>query len=64
MLYRFYWLNANDRIVSAADIDCESDYDARHEASRRIDGYPAVEIWMLDQRIGLVRATGSGSRAA
>jgi hypothetical protein len=44
--YRIYTIDAGNHIVSAAEIECDSDADACAEARQKLrQPYPAVEVW-------------------
>jgi hypothetical protein len=60
MIYRFYWIDAEDRINHALDIDCESDADAVREAARRIGDLPVVEVWYGAERVRVVTSGVTG----
>jgi hypothetical protein len=49
--YRLYFLNHDDRIVDAADLDCNSDEQAIAEAQGYVIGYK-IEVWQRDRKVG------------
>jgi hypothetical protein len=56
--YRFYLLDANDRITSATAHVCPDDDAAKQHARKLLaeDGLvPAVEVWNLGRQVAVVR---------
>jgi hypothetical protein len=50
--YRLYFLNHDDRIVDAADLDCDSDEQAIAEVQGYVAGYK-VEVWQRYRKVGV-----------
>jgi hypothetical protein len=43
--YRLYWINADDHIKGADDLECSSDQAAQALATARLGDFPAIEVW-------------------
>jgi hypothetical protein len=54
--YYIYLLDAQDRITSRFDVECESDQDAIRKAAEKIGSHPAIEIWMGSRRVAHMTA--------
>jgi hypothetical protein len=50
-VYRAYFVDARDRVVSYRPIEAEDDAEALSAAQRFVDGCD-VEVWLLDRKIG------------
>jgi hypothetical protein len=46
-VYRFYYLDAADRVAAAEVFHCDTDVDAQARADRLLAGsaYPGIEVW-------------------
>jgi len=55
--YRCYLLDDDEKIKKSEIIECLTDAAALEEAVRKFvsDGYPIIEIWEKERRIGKVR---------
>ena len=51
--YRLYFLNANNRIVRAEDLDCADDA-AAVAAAQALDHAASIEIWNRRRLVGRV----------
>jgi len=50
--YRLYFLNHEDRIIDAADLDCDSDEQAIAEVQGYTAGYK-IEVWQRHRKVGV-----------
>ena len=50
-IYRAYFIDASDRVVSYQPIDADGDAEALQAAQRFVDDCD-VEVWLLDRKIG------------
>jgi hypothetical protein len=46
-IYRFYYLDARDRVAAAEVFHCDNDIDAQARADRLLTGsiHPGIEVW-------------------
>ena len=61
--YRCYILDAEDHIVQAHDLDCESDAQAESAAEDLLAQDPyhrSVEVWQATRRVAKLERTSSG----
>ena len=58
--YRFYFLDHQEHIRRALDVQCKDDVDAIEQAIQRLDGR-ALEIWQGERPVRRVNADGSTS---
>ena len=62
--YRCYLLGEDGKIKGAEIIECATDAAALDEAERRLaaDEYPAIEVWDMARRVGLVGCSQARSQ--
>jgi hypothetical protein len=56
--YRFYFLDTNDRIRRAIDVQCSDDNHAIEQAKERLEGR-ALEVWQASRPVRRVNADGT-----
>ena len=62
--YRAYLLDECRHVISAANLHCADDQEARERALQLVEGHD-VELWQLDRRIAVFEAAkAQGSRKA
>ena len=54
--YRMFFIGSDNHIVGAEVLECPSDDDALARARLSCGAHPAVEVWELARRVGLVEA--------
>jgi hypothetical protein len=52
--YRAYLIDQNDRILSAKEIQADSDEEALDVAKQFVEGFD-IEIWCLDRKVGRLK---------
>lgn len=52
-LYRAYWME-NGHVLTAIDLTCVNDDDAKRQAANLSSGHD-VELWQADRRVTLLR---------
>ncbi len=53
--YRIYLLDQHRRIISAANVHCADEHEARERAQHLVDCND-VELWQLDRRVAVFEA--------
>lgn len=54
--YRVYWLDKDDHIRGAANLDCGSHAHAERLAAVWLEMWPSVELWLDRDRVALLSA--------
>ncbi len=65
-IYRCYLLDDNEKIKRSEIIECATDAAAVEEAVRKFvsHGYPTIEVWEKERRIGKIRHSQESLGAA
>ena len=63
-LYRVYKIGSDQHIKAAENIECATDQEARCEAERLLEVYPAAEVWEGRRLVARVRAPGHPNQQA